>query len=130
MKTEKTPNTVLILLFISVAAVVIISMKSLYIVYISYENNSFNQASPQLLFGISGIIISLYITITQFGRRRKMPTVKSFDMITMMECSNCGFKSTRGFVKGDYVFKSMDKCPKCSGDMLVASIYHQEEKKS
>lgn len=130
MKTEKAPNIVLILLFISVTAVLLISIRSLYIAYISYENNSFNQAYSQLLFGIFGIIVSLYITITQFRRRRKMPTVKSFDTITTIECSNCGFKSTRGFVKGDYVFKSMDKCPKCSGDMVVTSIYHQEEKKS
>ena len=130
MKTETAPNIVLILLFISVTVVFIISIRSLYIAYISYENNNFNQANSQLLYGIFGIIISLYITITQLRRIRKMPTVKSFDMITTMECSNCGFKSTRGFVKGDYVFKYMDKCPKCSGDMVITSIYHQEEKKS
>ena len=129
MKAERLPFITLILLVIGVAVVLVISIRSLYMAYMGYESKSFNEANYQLMLGALGIISSIYIIATQLRRRRKMPSIKGLDVITTIECSSCGLKSVRGFVKGDYVFKSMDKCPKCSGEMVITSIYHKEEKK-
>lgn len=130
MKLYRLPYITLILLFIGVVAVLLISIRSLYLAYISYEGNSLNQAAYQLMLGVLGIISSTYIIAKQLKRRQKMTNAKSFDVITTIECGSCGLKSVRSFVKSDYVFKPMDKCPKCGGEMFITSIYQKEEKKA
>ncbi|MFQ6076467.1 MAG: hypothetical protein ACE5Z5_10100 [Candidatus Bathyarchaeia archaeon] len=51
------------------------------------------------------------------------------EIFTTTECLKCGFKNIRRFVKGDYVLKTSDSCPKCDEPMTVTSIYTEEKGK-
>jgi hypothetical protein len=50
--------------------------------------------------------------------------------LTSLACHHCEFTDQREFQKGDFVGKSLGKCPKCKDDELyVRAIYTADEKK-
>jgi hypothetical protein len=49
--------------------------------------------------------------------------------ITSIACYSCKFVEEREFEKGDFIGKSLDKCPKCKGQRYIKSIYAIEEKR-
>jgi predicted Zn-ribbon and HTH transcriptional regulator len=49
----------------------------------------------------------------------------TFKLITVLRCEKCDFKSLREFRKDDYVMRKMEKCPICSSEMIVSSIYRE-----
>jgi hypothetical protein len=83
----------------------------------------------QLALGVFGVGVSAY-TFLRFRKRMTLlrqalpPTI-----ITITECKKCGLKSLRNFMKGDFVFKSLDECKKCSEPMLITGIYAEKAKK-
>jgi len=78
--------------------------------------------------GALGMGTSFFIT----WRLRKgavAPQASQLNVVTMAECGKCDFKSLRKFERGDYVFKPVEKCPKCSDPMTITSIYFEEAAK-
>jgi hypothetical protein len=51
-------------------------------------------------------------------KKDKSPTIYSVEM-----CENCGQISRRGFEPNDYVYKRSTNCKKCSGIVMIISIY-------
>jgi len=51
-------------------------------------------------------------------------------MTSVVECKKCGLKSLRKFARGDFVFKTVENCEKCSTPMLVTGIYTEEARKT
>jgi predicted nucleic-acid-binding Zn-ribbon protein len=49
--------------------------------------------------------------------------------ITTIACYNCKFVEEREFEKGDFIGKTLGKCPKCRGQRYIKSIYEVEEKR-
>jgi len=46
--------------------------------------------------------------------------------ITLIECTNCGYKLERPFREGDYVLKTLGRCS-CGGMLYVDSIYTEKK---
>ena len=55
--------------------------------------------------------------------------MKELEIITVTECQKCDFKNIRKFVKGDFVMKEADDCPKCKKPILITAIYQKPEAK-
>ena len=52
------------------------------------------------------------------------------ETLTSFACHQCDFTDQREFKRGDFVGKSVGKCPKCKNDALyIRAIYTAEEKK-
>lgn len=50
-------------------------------------------------------------------------------ILTTIECEKCKEKVTREFKRGDFVFKEMEKCPKCDGMGMIVAIYREVKEK-
>ncbi len=83
----------------------------------------------QLALGVFGVGVASYMFL-RFRRRVTLirqalpPTV-----LTVIECPTCGLKSLRNFMRGDFVFKAVEDCRKCSAPMVITGIYTEPEKK-
>ncbi len=83
----------------------------------------------QLALGVFGVGVASYMFL-RFRRRVTLirqalpPTV-----LTVIECPTCGLKSLRNFMRGDFVFKAVEDCRKCSAAMVITGIYAEPEKK-
>ena len=49
--------------------------------------------------------------------------------VTSIACYNCKFNEEREFERGDYIGKTLGKCPKCKGQRYIKSIYEMQEKR-
>jgi len=76
--------------------------------------------------GAFGALLAFY-GIMQLRKKTAYIHLLNYNIVTTSECEECGFKSLRKFERGDYVFKPVDKCPKCNKVMIITSI-HSEEK--
>jgi hypothetical protein len=50
-------------------------------------------------------------------------------ILTAIECKKCNEKITREFKRGDYVYKEMEKCPKCDSMGMIVAIYREVKEK-
>jgi hypothetical protein len=108
--------------------ILIVSLFYLYDGVTSFQRGS-TGFSYQLMIGMLGLMTSFYAVaqfMKWFGISQQTPTP---NIVTVIECRKCGFKQIRKFVKGDYVFKSVDNCQKCNEPMLITGIYAEELKK-
>jgi hypothetical protein len=60
------------------------------------------------------------------NRETKLGETKT---ITSIACYNCKFIEEREFEKGDFIGKTLGKCPKCKGQRYIKIIYDIEEKR-
>lgn len=45
-------------------------------------------------------------------------------LISLVKCTHCDYSEERDYRKGDYVFKELDRCPKCDeGRLYISGIY-------
>lgn len=78
-----------------------------------------------LAFSLSGFM--LFQSRRQTGQMKiDIPKV-----MTTIECNNktCASKTVREFQRGDYVYKELDACQKCSGKQIVTSIFKEVKEK-
>ncbi len=83
----------------------------------------------QLALGVFGVSVASYMFL-RF--RRRMTLIRQAlpsPILTIIECPKCGLKSLRNFIKGDFVFKAVEDCRKCSEAMVITGIYAEPEKK-
>ena len=66
-----------------------------------------------------------------FQSRRHVANLKIENppILTAIECSKCNEKITREFKRGDFVFKEMEKCPKCESTGMITAIYREVKEK-
>jgi len=66
-----------------------------------------------------------------FQSRRHVANLKIDNppILTTIECSKCNEKVTREFKRGDYIFKEMEKCPKCESMGRIVAIYREVKEK-
>jgi len=81
-----------------------------------------------IVLSVSAIALSIYLLL-QIRRRPLIPNLEALKVLTVIQCAKCDYKSTRDFSKGDYVLKEVGSCPKCSGTLLIHSIFREVEKK-
>jgi len=129
---EESQNAVRKISFFFVAVVSVLLFLSFLSLYQAVETYR-RTGSPDYLtvtMSVSAIALSSYMIL----QMRRKPVKLGFEppkVYTTVECPNCQFKSTREFQEGDYVFKEVENCPKCSGKMFISFIYRiaDEEKK-
>jgi phage FluMu protein Com len=102
-----------------------LSLTFLYLGFIRYSTGSAD-STAYLMTGAFGALLAFY-GIMQLRKKTAYIHLLNYNIVTTSECEECGFKSLRKFERGDYVFKPVDKCPKCNKVMIITSI-HSEEK--
>jgi exoribonuclease II len=66
-----------------------------------------------------------------FQSRRHATSVKIIppQVMTTIECRKCNIKSVREFQRGDFVYKELEKCPKCDDKQMITAIYKEVKDK-
>jgi len=81
-------------------------------------------------YGIPMMAAGLVLLVTSwaiyfFGERSAKPAEEEpkETVMTVIGCKNCDMREERAFVQGDYIFKDMGPCKKCSGSSYIKAIY-------
>ncbi|MEM2904669.1 MAG: hypothetical protein QW057_03880 [Candidatus Bathyarchaeia archaeon] len=131
MRGEGSPTrgaNILIGIFSLVLILLMVSLVLLYQAVSAYTSGRPEQGFYFLVFSLLGLGLSTYMV--SLTRGRTMAAHRGMGSVfTLTECLNCGFKSIRAFVKGDYVLKQAEACPKCSKQMVITSVYLEEERR-
>lgn len=92
---------------------------------VSFFNSGEQVIASYLLFiGALGLALSTYV-LFQTRRRIASLRIEVPPITTTIECKKCGFKSVREFQRGDYIFKEVDPCQKCTDKMRITAIYRE-----
>jgi len=85
---------------------------------------------PLFFFAIGFISMALAGYIL-FQSRKRMATLKTEkpQILTTIDCTSCNQKVTREFIRGDYIFKEGEKCPKCEALGMIVAIYREVKEK-
>ena len=81
-----------------------------------------------ILIGFVGVALSTYV-ILQTRKRVARLRIEIPPITTTIECKKCGFKSVREFQRGDYVFKEVEPCQKCTDKMMITAIFREVKEK-
>lgn len=84
---------------------------------------------PMMAAGLVLLITSWAIYF--FGERSTKPAEEEpkETVMTVIGCKNCDMREERAFIQGDYIFKDMGPCKKCSGSSYIKAIYSVPIKK-
>jgi len=122
--TTRTSSFVLMIIFITLA----LSLTALILATTAFSGGQEVTAGYLLLLGFLGVAASTYV-LFQARRRILRLRIAAPSITTTIECKKCGFKSVRDFQRGDYVFKEVEPCQKCSDKMLITAIYREVKEK-
>jgi hypothetical protein len=122
--TTKISSFVLLIIFVTLA----LSLTALILGLNAFGGGNDAVAGYLLLIGFLGVAFSTYV---MFQTRRRILGLKIEvpAITTTIECGKCGFKSTREFQRGDYIFKEGEPCQKCSEKMLITAISREVREK-
>jgi len=120
----KISSFVLMIIFITLA----LSLTALILAVNAFSSGNEVFAGYLLIIGFVGVALSTYVL---FQTRRRMLGLKIEipPITTTIECKKCGLKSVREFQRGDYIFKEVEPCQKCSDKMLITAIYREVREK-
>ncbi|HIE14182.1 TPA: hypothetical protein EYP70_02805 [Candidatus Bathyarchaeota archaeon] len=105
----------------------ILSLIALYQIFEAYSRTK-TLDIMSIALSLSAIFLSVYV----LSQMRRKPIRLGFEIpnvVTVMECTSCNYRSIRKFQRGDYIFKDVGFCPKCSGRILISSIYREIREK-
>jgi hypothetical protein len=80
-----------------------------------------------LLAIIGAFAIGLAVAVF-YQTRRNATAMKKINpkVMTTIECKKCGTKTSREFLRGDYVFKEVEgTCQKCFDKQMISGIYRE-----
>ena len=119
----KISSFVLMVIFL----VLVLSLTALIVWATTYQGNG-DVAVFLLIGGFLGVALSTYV-LFQTRRRILRLRIVAPSITTTIECKKCGFKSVREFQRGDYIFKEVEPCQKCSDKMLITAISREVKEK-
>ena len=120
----KISSFVLMIIFIALA----LSLTALILATTFFGQGNEVVAGYLLLLGFLGVALSTYV-VFQARRRILRLRIETPPIITTIECKKCGFKSVREFQRGDYIFKEVEPCQKCTDKMLITAIFRENKEK-
>ncbi len=105
----------------------------LSIVAILVAIGAFYEGNPEvtiylLAIGFIAMALSGYYLL-QSRRHVSNLKIENPPILTAIECPKCKEKVTREFKRGDYIFKEMEKCPKCEDTGMIVAIYREVKEK-
>ena len=120
----KISSFVLMVIFLVLA----LSLTALILATTVFSQGNEVVAGYLLLIGFLGVALSTYV-LFQTRRRILRLRIVAPSITTTIECKKCGFKSVREFQRGDYIFKEVEPCQKCSDKMLITAISREVKEK-
>jgi hypothetical protein len=126
-ESHKEPRRISFFFIIVVAVLLTLSFASIYQAFENYRQTGIPDFLTLILSG-SGISLTAYIIF----QARKKPLKLGFELpevFSEIKCSECQYKNTRKFQKGDYILKQLEKCQKCDGLLSIVSIYRKKDEK-
>ncbi len=121
-------TSIVAVLFSLVLILFMVSLVLLYQAISAYWTGRSEQGFSFLVFSLLGLALSTYVVTLTRNRMMMAAHGRTRSVFTLIECLQCGFKSIRAFVKGDYVLRQAETCPKCSKQMTITSVYLEEKK--
>lgn len=79
------------------------------------------EAAASLLFFLTLVVASA--SLIAMAAQRGLPAKPTPSFISVVSCLKCDNREEREFREGDFVFKRLDKCPKCGGELFISAIY-------
>ena len=76
-----------------------------------------------MVFSISAVFLAAYMFLQM--RRKINISIKPPRVLTLIQCLKCDYRDMREFEKGDYILKEIGPCPKCSGTLVIYSIFRE-----
>jgi hypothetical protein len=122
--TARIPSFVLMIIFITLA----LSLTALISAVSFFTSGEEVIAGYLLLIGALGLAFSTYMLL-QTRRRMSSLRIEVPPIMSTIECKKCGFKNVREFQRGDYIFKDVEPCQKCTDKMLITAIYREVKEK-
>ncbi len=120
-RSNRASSTSVLVFIVSIIVMFIISTYFIYSGYNSFIEGR-SDAYYQMLIGIISMASVVYV-IMQYRARSTKYKVKEPKVFSKIEHEECGYSTIRDFLKGDYVFKTVDDCPKCNTPMIITRIY-------
>jgi predicted ferric reductase len=111
----------IVLIVLALAIVALVSAAYMY------ESNM-QFAVFLLATGVIAMGLSVYVMF-QSRKRVAHMKIEAPKVMTTIECKKCNFKSVREFQRGDFVFKNLEPCEKCSENKLITAIYKEVKEK-
>ncbi|MCP4763666.1 MAG: hypothetical protein GY870_17985 [archaeon] len=71
--------------------------------------------------GFFGIILMCFASLFMISLPKKKNVVRQ--TLSRAKCENCGVQLVRDFKDGDFVFKKVGYCSKCSNPLIIFDIY-------
>ena len=122
--TTRVSSFVLLVIFITLA----LSLTALILAITAFTDDNQVVAGYLLVIGFVGVALSTYVLFTT-RRRISRLKIEAPPIMTTIECKKCGFKNVREFQRGDYIFKEVEPCQKCTDKMLITAIYREVKEK-
>jgi uncharacterized membrane protein YfbV (UPF0208 family) len=85
--------------------------------------------SPVLMTAGLALLIASWGIYFFGGRSVQKLEEDTENVITVIGCQSCDFREERVFAQGDYIFKELGPCKKCSGSSYIRAIYAVPVKK-
>lgn len=80
-----------------------------------------------LLWSLAAAALVLLAILLLRGRQ-KIPKIEASAVLRLIVCQSCGIESEGPFQTGDYVFRTVGKCPRCGGTLFIKALYSPDEK--
>lgn len=80
-----------------------------------------------LLWSLAAAALVLLAILLLRGRQ-KIPKIEASAVLRLIVCQSCGIESEGPFQAGDYVFRTVGKCPRCNGTLYIKALYSPDEK--
>jgi hypothetical protein len=80
-----------------------------------------------LLWFLAALALVLLVIVLLRGHRR-IPKIEASAVLRLIVCQSCGVESEGPFQAGDYVFRTVGKCPRCKGTLYIKALYSPDEK--
>lgn len=107
---------------------IIILAWAVWAIYSAFNFQQQGNMESFYFYVIAGSVAVVLAVSSLMQMRRRILLLKSVatKVLSVVLCSNCGFKVVRAFAEGDFVYKQVGQCQQCNGAMRVDTIYAQE----
>ncbi|MEM4406842.1 MAG: hypothetical protein QXS68_07325 [Candidatus Methanomethylicaceae archaeon] len=115
MQRERQPKFAMISILLTVGAFILFVLATIVDPLSNYSN-------VLMIAGLALLAASWGIYFIG-GRSLQRAEISTENVITVIGCRGCDIREERPFSEGDYVFKEVGPCKKCSGISYIRAIY-------
>lgn len=106
----------------AIASIILTVAAFIIFVAASFIDPLSEYSSYMMIVGLALLVASWGIYFFA-GKPQKAPEEAVETVMTVIGCKGCDVREERAFVAGDYIFKELGQCKKCSGASFIKAIY-------